>query len=70
MSNRQAFGTWLRDHDQLTRPGPIGDLARDFKDGASGVRTVQAVINELDRHGAHPLAYDALGEAFKEWLNS
>lgn len=68
--SRQAFGTWLRDREQLTRQDPIGDLARDFRDSRSGVRTVQAVIDNLDHHHASPAAYDALGEAFKEWLHS
>lgn len=67
--SRTPFGTWLRLREQLVRQDPIGDLARDFKQGGSGVRTVQAVIDELDRHNAHPGAYDALGDAFKEWLS-
>ncbi|GGP02199.1 hypothetical protein LDL08_38910 [Nonomuraea glycinis] len=69
-----TFGAWLA--AQAHRSGPIGDLTRDYLGscgcgrGSCGRRrpySVAGVRRDIDHHGGHPDALDALAQAAAEW---
>lgn len=63
--SEEPFGTWLR--RQADRDDPVGDLARDFRDGGSRAYTLIGVKRDMRQAHAFEGAWDALEAAVEEW---
>ncbi|WP_327105440.1 hypothetical protein [Nonomuraea glycinis] len=71
------FGAWLTAQDE--RLDPVGKLARDYLGscgcgrgscGRRRVNSVAGVRRDIDHHGGHPDALDALDQAAAEWRSA